>query len=940
MTTQPSKPNTSPLSGARDTEQAYRARWSWDHVVHSSHAVDCYPTVGSCPYRVYLKDGEIQFEEQAGIFPVVEEGVPDFNPMGCQKGACWHEFLKAKERVLYPLKRAGERGEGTWQRVSWDQALTEIADSIIDAVAEVGPEAMFSPSGANALAWGMTAQRRFSNLTGFPLADFDADIGDCVPAMSLTWGKYITPSADDYAHAEMIVIWHCNPAYTRIPVFHFLLEARYKGAEVVIIAPDYNPSAMHADMHVPVKVGSDAALCLAMCRTVLDEGLVDEAFVREQTDLALLVRRDNDKFLRESDLREGGSDDQFFVYDARASAVAEAPRGTLDLGAVDAALDGTYEVRLRDGAAARVSPVLELVRARLDEYTPEKASTMCGVHPEVIRALARKFASKKTRVHEGLGTGKFYHGDLMGRSMYLLLALTGNWGKKGAGPDYWNTGPSTGTHLVEPRAKGGLDEARNLMTMFRATLDAMKAQDPTKTDEIGAAELMQQMSAMTGTYVPPVWWWYHHVGYREIWTKRGWHDPSMPREFDEYFNEALDRNWWAGVAVPPQDRPPRVIIEVGGNLLRRTRGGKTMFLRNLWPQLKTIVSIDVRMNTTGMYADYVLPAAQQYERAHANGFAATMFFSLLEKAVEPAGEALPEWQIFTLLSRKLGERAKARGVVEYQNAAGRTFRFDTLEDAFTGGGTMTDEQQMTEEGVEATALMGSVADGTTFETLQRDGITRFTGWGLFPNALSYATPAAPDETMSPLRDNVERKVPYPTLTRRAQFYIDHDWFLEAGEQLPMHKEPPKMGGDHPLMLTSGHNRWSVHGTNIVNRRMLATHRGHPHLVMSTADAAERGIADDEEVRLHNDMGSISVRVKLSPSVRPGQVICYAGWDPYQFRNWDGPSNIEGAMVKWLHFAGGYGHLRYWPFMWQPTHVDRATRVQVSRACEDARADGA
>jgi nitrate reductase alpha subunit len=177
---------------------------------------------------------------------------------------------------------------------------------------------------------------------------------------------------------------------------------------------------------------------------------------------------------------------------------------------------------------------------------------------------------------------------------------------------------------------------------------------------------------------------------------------------------------------------------------------------------------------------------------------------------------------------------------------------------------------------------------------------------------------------------VEKKEPYPTLVRRAQFYIDHDWFLEAGEELPAHKDPPKMGGDYPLMLTSGHNRWSIHSGNIVNRTMLETHRGHPHLVMNPGDAAQRGVQDDEEVRLHNDMGAIMVRLKLSPSVRPGQVICYSGWDPYQFREWRGPSDLEGAMVKWLHFAGGYGHLRYWPFMWQPTHVDRATRVDVSK----------
>jgi len=73
-----------------------------------------------------------------------------------------------------------------------------------------------------------------------------------------------------------------------------------------------------------------------------------------------------------------------------------------------------------------------------------------------------------------------------------------------------------------------------------------------------------------------------------------------------------------------------------------------------------------------------------------------------------------------------------------------------------------------------------------------------------------------------------------------------------------------------------------------------------------------------------------VPVKLSPSVMPGQVICYNGWDPYQFRGWTGPMDLEPGMVKWLHFAGGYGHLRYWPIQWQPTPVDRAVRVEVEK----------
>ena len=66
-------------------EDLYRQRWQWDRVVWGTHCVDCYP--GNCPYRVYIKDGLVLHEEQAATYTTIEEGVPDMNPMGCQKGA-------------------------------------------------------------------------------------------------------------------------------------------------------------------------------------------------------------------------------------------------------------------------------------------------------------------------------------------------------------------------------------------------------------------------------------------------------------------------------------------------------------------------------------------------------------------------------------------------------------------------------------------------------------------------------------------------------------------------------------------------------------------------------------------------------------------------------------------------------------------------------------
>jgi len=134
---QPAAAQKTEATPYRRWEDLYRQRWTWDKVAWVTHCVDCYP--GNCPYRVYVKDGVALWEEPAGRYGVIEPGVPDRNPMGCQKGAGWAQMLYAQERVLYPLKRAGERGEGKWKRISWDEALTEVADAIIGAIQEVGP---------------------------------------------------------------------------------------------------------------------------------------------------------------------------------------------------------------------------------------------------------------------------------------------------------------------------------------------------------------------------------------------------------------------------------------------------------------------------------------------------------------------------------------------------------------------------------------------------------------------------------------------------------------------------------------------------------------------------------------------------------------------------------------------------------------------------------
>jgi DMSO reductase family type II enzyme molybdopterin subunit len=910
----------------------YRQRWKWDRVTWGSHSVDCYP--GGCPLRVYVKDGRIVREEQSGTLPVVQPGVPDMNPMGCNKGACWGQLHYAKDRVTTPLKRVGERGEGRFEPVSWDEALGDIADAMLDAIAEQGPESVITLMTPEP---GAAPARNFTGPLGSPITDGNAEFHDWNPGFYITWGKFNpVASADDWFLAEQIIIWANNPVYSAIQWYHYVPECRYNGGEVVLIAPDYSPSAIHADYHLPVEFGTDAALALAMCRVIVDEQLHDLRFVREQTDLPLLVRKDTGRFLRGSEIAAGGREDQFHWLDAKSGQVVQAPRGSLSLGDVLPALEGSAGVRLADGATVEVEPAFEVLKRRLADYAPEDASRICGVHPESIRSLARKVATRKTKIMAGWTMGKTYHGDLMERSLALLLALTGNWGKQGTGTQSWAISALDGMSLQTAKGRLGQEAAKALQQQIFSMRPMLSADDPTLTTEmigIRAAEMAGTRLAGLGRWFPPAFLWYEHYGYKERWNRKEWSDPAMKRSFDEYLQEALDRGWWDHtLAKEWREIEPRVLVEAGGNVLRRHRGGQEMLLKHLWPKLKMIVSIDFRLTTTGMHSDYVLPAAQHYEKLGVSMPACHHLNTvLIDRALPPPGDAKPDWDIAVMLVEKLEERARERGMSTYQTAAGLPVNLEGAASRMTLDGAIRDEETRWDDLLRDDAEYGVLPPGVSLESLRESGTVRWTGWGLAGHGLAQASTIEPDQTHSPFRWHVEEKLPYPTLTRRAQFYIDHEWFLEADEHLPRHKDDPRQGGARDFFLTSGHPRWSVNSMNITNQIIQNTHRGEPFAMINPVDAGPRGIANGDPIRLKSDAGALEVAAKLSASVRPGQVVLYNGFEPYQHAKWKGQAEVEPGMVKWLHLAGGYGHLKYRAWHWQPSPTDRGVRVDIERA---------
>jgi DMSO reductase family type II enzyme molybdopterin subunit len=829
-------------------------------------------------------------------------------------------------RLTRPLKRKGERGSGAWDEVSWDEALTDIADRLIDAITEDGPDTVVIDAGTNIIGQTTFASLfRFGDVLDSVLLDMNCEIGDDQQGAAVTYGEVdCGRSGDDFFHSDLILIWSGNPAYTQMPNYHFLTEARYKGAKIVSICPDLNASAIHTDLWVPVNPGTDAALALSLAKVLIDEGLYDADFVREQTDLPFLVRLDDQKLLRESDLVKEGSDDSLCRWDLGGGRVEVAGKESLDLDGISPALEGKFEVATLCGVV-HVQPVFEILRKQLADYTPEKASAICGTSPGVIRRLARMMAEAKAAASVvSTSISKFYHGDAMMRAQILVFALCGHVGRKGAGfsaaPILWADG-----HHVIYKDSQALKELRwPLAKKYGPKLvkDWWSGRDMHGAVSEIFSDSWVQSQIMTNSTL----FWNVHGGVLDVSGQR-W-DPELDRDVEDYVREALEKDWQ--LLEPAPSKKPRVLFSLAGNLLRRVRAAHKV-QEELWPKLDLIVAMDVRMSSTAMFADYVLPVSGAYEKPNVtvvNSSTVAPFIHSTEKAVPNVGDSKDDWEISCLIAEKIQQRAVERGVKTFTSRRGRERRLDKVHDQLTRGGELGSKnaEKLSQLVVEHSTNLG----GVSWKDLKKKGFSRYTDIGYFPLATGQASDIEPGETITPHTWHTQDKRPWPTRSGRIQFYIDHDWYLALGEALPTHKAPIKAGGDYPLTMTGGHTRWSIHSMWRTDPLMLRLQRGEPVIWVGAEDARAREIVDGDKVEVSNDVGRFFTKVKVSPAVRPGQVIMYHAWENFQFEGGMGHRNVTPSPLNPLQLVGDYPSLKPSMAIRQPGGNDRDTRVEIRK----------
>lgn len=335
----------------RRWEKLYRQRWAHDKVVRTTHGVNC---TGSCSWNVYVKQGVITWEHQAIDYPPCQTDMPEYEPRGCPRGASFSWYEYSPVRIKYPYIRGklwqlwvaakkehsspvaawqsivedpkktklykSARGHGGLVRVHREEALELISAMLIYTIKKYGPDRLagFTPIPAMSMI-SYASGARFLSLLGGEMLSFYDWYADLPPASPQVWGEQTdVPESADWYNSQYIIMWGSNVPLTRTPDAHFMTEARYHGAKVVTVSPDYAENVKFADNWLAPYPGTDSALAQGMIHVILKNFYADKQipqfinYAKQYTDLPFLVMLDrsaansnhysSDRFVRISDL--------------------------------------------------------------------------------------------------------------------------------------------------------------------------------------------------------------------------------------------------------------------------------------------------------------------------------------------------------------------------------------------------------------------------------------------------------------------------------------------------------------------------------------------------------------------------------------------------------------------------------------------------------------
>ena len=486
-------------------------------VVRAACPHDCPDT---CAMLVTVENGKAIKVEGAKDHPTTDGFL-------CTKVNRYLERTYSDQRVLYPMKRVGDKGKGIFTRISWDEAIETIASKFKAIADKYGAEAIlpYSYAGTMGIIQGGSMDRRFFHKLGASLLDRTICATAGAAGYKATIGASIGTNMEHFDEAKLIVIWGSNPITSNVHLMPYILEAKRRGAKLIAIDPYRSLTVEKCHQHIAPLPGTDGAFALAVMNVLINDNLIDADYIEKYT-----------------------------------------------IG-------------------------FELLKERVQEYSPSRAAEICGLSEEIIVNFAREYATTApAAIRLNYGMQRHAGGGMAVRNIACLPALIGAW-----------RNPSGGILLSSSGT-------------FSLNANALERPDfiPPNTRTIN-------MSA---------------IGDALCGDLRSVKYPARPG--DEIVDE-----------LTPLDPPVKALYVYNSNPVAIAPDSgkvKAGFARE---DLFTVVH-EIFQTDTADYADIVLPATTQLEQFDVHKSYGHLYVLANSPAIAPIGEAKPNSEVFRLLAEKMG----------------------------------------------------------------------------------------------------------------------------------------------------------------------------------------------------------------------------------------------------------------------------------------------
>ena len=651
----------------------------------------------------------------------------------CLRGLARTQWVNHPDRIKMPMLRTGEKGEGKWKEISWDEALDLIVSKIKDTQQQYGNQGLAFRTGSG----------NFGSLTNAVGTAFFNHLGGSTPVygslccqvvsttMPAMIGTRTESMRETLPDSKYIIVWGTNPAVTMQSFFQHHLDARANGGRMVTIDPRFSETAEKSDEWVQILPGTDTALGLGMLKIIIEEKLYDEKFLLEKSSVPFLV----DKTTGDQ-VKQEGNETGYLVYDQLTQAIV--PHDTPGISPALSVAGTTI--------ADQYTTVFDMIYVEAKQWTPEKVEDETDVPAETVIRLARDYATTKpAMIVQNMGGFQRteYGSYAVGVHIYLAV-FTGNFGVPGAGVS----------------DAGGV-------TQYMKLNPAIPSPAPEDFPAIPAPKLGEYILADKPTKINFLW--------------------SMTTSLMTQF---------------PNTNAVKAALK----------------------KIPFVVVVDNLMTSTALYADLVLPCTTIFEDTNLLASIRHHHVQLMEKAVEPVGQAKSDLWIFTELAKRMG--------------FGEEF------------------DKTPEELIERVLADSDI----TLEQLKQGPVSPVPYPNVpYPNGV-FKTKTQKAELFMP---TWKAKGFHPVVT-----YIRPKEFIKGDQEL---------AAKYPLMVVQRKINRTIHSSFGTLPWIIEQTGDTPHALIHPDDASARGIKDGDRIVAYNDRGEHHAVAIVKNQIKRGIIALENGW---------------------------------------------------------------